>query len=327
MTYWIVLILSLASHLATAQGFDATPGAVSKTVTPANAAGGARPYVLENTEVRAIHAKSLQRDYQLFASLPASYQSHPERDYPVLFVTDANYAFPLIRSVTNRVGDHGAGLAEFIMIGLSYADGETPRFSRNRDYTPTPNGKNLSSDMPGRIQRHGESEAYRAFIANEVFPLVAATWRVDMQHKTFVGHSYGALLGLQILLTQPDMFENYILGSPSFWFDHKVMFAREEAYAKTHRDLPAHIYMAVGGFETLRPGAHDARYNDTDDMVADMQAFARKLASRHYPHLSVESHVIPDEDHLSVFPALITRGLKWAYPPVRRPPGDAPAHR
>ena len=308
-----LIILLFSSNLAAAQA----PGTVQKLAPPSSAVGSPQPYVLDDTEVRAIRATHLQRDYQLFASLPASYQTHPERTYPVLFVTDANYAFPLIRSITNRVGDHGTALKEFILIGLSYADGDTPRFSRNRDYTPTPNGKDSSSDMPGRAQPYGESADYQRFLADEVFPFVAKTWRVDPQHKTFVGHSYGALLGLQILLTEPSMFENYILGSPSLWFDHKLMFARENAYAKAHHDLPAHLFMAVGAFETIGADPHDARYNRTEDMVADVRAFERSLKSRAYPHLTIESRVIADEDHLTVFPALITRGLKWAYPAER----------
>ena len=53
-------------------------------------------------------------------------------------------------------------------------------------------------------------------------------------------------------------------------------------------------------------------------MVADVQAFVCARKSRDYPHLTVENQVIADEDHLTLSPALITRGLKWAYAPVRQ---------
>ena len=70
------------------------------------------------------------------------------------------------------------------------------------------------------------------------------------------------------------MFAQYILGSPSLWYGKRVMFDREKAFAATHKDLKA----------------------------------------RHYPGLQFESRVFADEDHLTLAPGLITRGLKWTLP-------------
>jgi predicted alpha/beta superfamily hydrolase len=270
---------------------------------------------LDGTEVRNIHSKSLQRDYQLFVSLPSSY-SQSKRSYPVLFVTDANYAFPVIRSIAKRVGNNGKDIEEFILIGLSYAQGDTPEYSRRRDYTPTAHGdKDAASDMPGRTPMYGEAEGYRKFIADEVFPFVAQNYRADMSHKIYAGHSYGGLLGAHILLTEPTMFDHYIIGSPSLWFDHKEIFSQERAYANAHNDMPANVFMAVASFETVNPRSSNPRYNKTVDMVRDLSDFDRALKSRHYPGLNVQMKIIDDEDHLTVFPAIITRGLMWALPP------------
>jgi predicted alpha/beta superfamily hydrolase len=269
-------------------------------------------YVLDDTEVHNIAAPDLQRNYQIFVSLPPSYRES-DRKYPVVFVTDANYAFPLIRAISRRISNHGKDVEDFILVGLSYAVGDTPEYSRRRDYTPTTHGgANEISDMPGRMPAHGEAEGYRRFIAQQVFPFVASHYRADMRRTVFAGHSYGALLGTHILFSDPGMFQYYVLGSPSLWYDKHVMFAREKEYAAAHKDLPAKVMMAVGSFETIKPGSHDSRYNSDDDMLRDMQQFERALKSRHYPQLSVQSQVIADENHLTVAPAIITRGLLWA---------------
>lgn len=271
-------------------------------------AQAAAPYALTNTEVLSLTSKDLKRDYEIFVSLPESYKTSTRR-YPVVFVADANYAFPVGRALAARVGAHGRGLEEFILIGLSYAKGDTPEYSRRRDYTPAPSMQTgLKSDMPGRSPAFGEAEGYRRFIANEVFPLVAQHYRADMNRKIFNGHSYGSLLGLHILFTEPSMFSHYILGSPSFWYGENVMFAREKSYAAGHKDLKANVFFAVGGLETGK---------DDDDMVGDLQRFKTTLAARRYPGLRIESKVLPDEDHLSVAPLIMTRGLKWALPPQR----------
>jgi predicted alpha/beta superfamily hydrolase len=282
----------------------------------AKAAADSPPgYVIPDTEVRDIHSTALGRDYQVYVALPLSYASQPEKKYPVLFVTDATYAFPLIRAISRRVGDHGKGLEDFILVGLSYAGGDTPEYSRRRDYTPSTHGDADSvSDMPGRKPAYGEADAYAHFIEAEVFPLISANYRADMQRKIFAGHSFGGLLGAQILLSKPAMFEQYILSSPSLWFDSKLLFQRERSYAQTHKDLPAKVFFFVGSYEAVDPAHKNPRYNISRDMVKDTLAFEQALKSHHYPSLKTQSKVLDDEDHLSVMPPGITRGLQWALP-------------
>jgi predicted alpha/beta superfamily hydrolase len=173
--------------------------------------------------------------------------------------------------------------------------------------------KDATSDMPGRKPAFGEVEGYRRFVADEVFPVIASHYRADMQHKIFVGHSYGSLFGTYVLLTSPEMFDGYVLGSPSLWYDDHLLVKREREYAETHKDLAARIYIGVGGFEGMAPKSnpHDPRYADSDEMVTDSKAFAKSLASHHYSHLHVQSEVIADEDHLTVAPILMTHGLLW----------------
>ena len=273
------------------------------------------PYVLDNTEVRSIRAANLQRDYQIYVSLPASY-AKSGRSYPVVFVTDAPYAFPVTRAIGIRAGQGGRHIEEFILVGLSYARGDSAEYSRRRDYTPAPSGDpTYVSDMPGREPKFGESAGYRRFIADEVFPFVAKHYRADMGRKTFIGHSYGSLLGLDMLFNEPEMFDNYVLGSPSLWFGKRVMFEREKAYAAAHKDLKANVWFAVGAFEAVRNGA---RFNKDDDMVRDLRSFTAALKSHNYPGLNMTSVVVPDEDHLTIAPVVITRGLRWALPGDRQ---------
>jgi len=278
-------------------------------------APAAAPYTLSHTEVHVLQSATLGRRYPLLVSLPRDYASSGERRYPVLYITDVNYAFPLVRSIGAMVGDKGAGLEDFILVGLGYAEGDTPPYSRRRDYTPTRNGpRDTEPDESGRPALHGEAEAYRRFIAEEVFPFVEAHYRTDPARRIFAGHSYGALFGAHVLLTEPRMFERYILSSPSLWFDERVMLERESRYALGHTDLPAKVFFAIGSFETVKPGSNDRRYYRTRDMIADLRLFETRLASRRYPSLTMDSTIVADEDHLSAYPVAITRGLRWALP-------------
>lgn len=277
------------------------------------------PYALEGTEVQSIRAQALNRDYELYVSLPASYGQTQKR-YPVVFVTDAPYAFPLLRSIGRRVSDNGERLEDFILIGLSYAKGDDPVRSRNRDYTPTDIVAKKTRNAGQGDGPYGQAEPYRRFIADEVFPFVARTYRADMNRKVYIGHSYGSLLGIHTLLTAPKMFNHYVLGSPSLWFDKQSMFDAERAYAASNKDMPAKVLMLVGSFETVPRSPSGPRFNARNDLVRDAQAFEKQLKSHHYPGLTVRSEVIADEDHLTVFPAIGTRALLWALSPAGSQP-------
>lgn len=266
-------------------------------------------YALDNTEVRDIRAQALRRDYQIYVALPDSYKEGARR-YPVLFVTDANYAFPVVRNIAQRLHKH-AGMEEVIVVGLSYAKGDNGMHSRRRDYTPSvPRKQGYSPVMPGRPPEFGQAAAYAKFLTGEVLPLVARHYRADMKRKVFVGHSYGSLLGLEMLLSEPRSFEHYILGSPSLWFDAGLMFEREQAYAKGHKDLPASVFFGIGGLERLAPGKKRSRSEEEADMVEDLREFDGALRAHRYPQLKTQLRVFHEEDHASVFPFVLTHGLR-----------------
>jgi predicted alpha/beta superfamily hydrolase len=245
----------------------------------------------------------IPKGYQVFVSLPAAYQKERSRRYPVLFVTDANYAFPVIREISRRLNVEHAQVQDFILVGLSYAKGEDGTLSRDRDYTPTPNGP--PGTPTGVVQGHGL--AYQTYLRDRVMPFIAQRYRTDPRRALFLGHSYGALLGAQILFTDPGMFSGYILGSPSFWYDKHHIFGVEGLYAARHRDLPAKVYMYVGEYETNR-------FNRTNDLVADNHELEGRLKKRKYPSFVLKSEVLNDEDHLSVAPRGFIHGLKYLLP-------------
>ena len=297
--------LRLATILLTAS-LAAGCGERADAQTTAVSAADGGPYVLKGTQVWSVPDPVSGRDYEVFVSLPASYEAEPNRRYPVLYVTDADYAFPIIRQIARRVNLNGPVIEEFILVGLSYAVGEGGAESRRRDYTPTPNGPRNSAGFV-----HGGGAAYQTYLKSQALPFVDQKFRTDPARRVLLGHSYGGLLGAQIMFTDPAMFSGYVLGSPSFWYGKRHMMTMEADFARSHRDLPAEVFMYMGGFETPGP---TARHNDETDMVGDMRAMERMLKSRAYPGLSVQSTVLEDEDHLTVAPVGFTRGLMAVLP-------------
>lgn len=297
----------------------ATVPQTSPAPAPASPAVSASAVVLAETVAHQISVAGSNRQYPVWVSLPASYASQPEKHYPVLFVTDAQWSFAMLHGIRNLMGRGNNRFAEFILVGLPPQDGLSSRDSRSRDYTPTDPRQRAGFDPDDyEAPQYGQADAWREVIEQQVFPLVAANYRADMSQRAYAGHSYGGLFGSYVLLTRPDMFHTYILGSPSLWFDQGEIFRIEQASAAQraqagNNTLPARVRMYIGGWE--RPGHEPRSYGpDGKDMVGDVKRFADVLQGRGYAGLSVDYRVIDGEDHGSVYPAFITDALVWAFP-------------
>lgn len=260
-------------------------------------------FVIENSAVLPIRSATLGREYEIFVKTPPGY-NRPEnkgRRYPVIYLTDGPYTFQ-VASGLSRVPFSQERFREFIIVGLSWAKGEAPAESRERDLTPwrTADGGDGAGGAPG----------YWAFLRDEAMPLVEGKYRVDASHRTLAGQSYGALFGLWVALTEPEHFQNYILTSPSAWFaDHKI-FETEASYAAQRNDLKARIYLAIGSRE--HPGAGGCP-GCKRDMVGDQDRLARTLRARGYPNLQLRAEVIEDSYHETTFPIGLMKGMQWLY--------------
>lgn len=300
-----ITILAALSCLGAgcSEGASAKGAGARDAVAPAHAharqRGDGAPYEVPGTQVWDVPDPVSGRDYQVFVHLPPSYGQEPGRRYPVMYVTDADYAFPIIRQIGRRLNNETPRIEEFILVGLSYALGDDPVESRTRDYTAT------------RVRGGGGGPAYQSYLRDRVLPFVDARFRTERDQRILLGHSYGGLLGAQILFSEPNLFSAYVLGSPSLWHGQDAIFEAEAAYAAAHRDLPAKVYMYIGEFETVGPRP---RFNRNHDMVEANRRLEQRLASRNYPGLTLISDVLEGEDHMTVAPRGFTEALMALLP-------------
>ena len=83
--------------------------------------------------------------------------------------------------------------------------------SRYRDYSFR---KHDNPEIQKKIQ-FGQANMHLDFIRNDVIKYVDNAYRTDPNSRTYFGYSMGGEFGAYILLSQPDTFNNYIIGSPS----------------------------------------------------------------------------------------------------------------
>ncbi|HHB79734.1 MAG TPA: alpha/beta hydrolase, partial [Saprospiraceae bacterium] len=69
------------------------------------------------------------------------------------------------------------------------------------------------------------SAPFIKFIEQELQPFIERNYRTTPE-KTLIGQSLGGLLATEILFTKPDMFDNYIIVSPSLWWNDEYLIKK-----------------------------------------------------------------------------------------------------
>jgi predicted alpha/beta superfamily hydrolase len=255
---------------------------------------------LENTELKLFHSKQVSIGYKLYISLPKGYKGS-QKSYPAVYLLDADYSFAIAKSIADHLAESN-NLAELILVGIAYDGASDYRLNRTRDYTPT--RSTIGGYGPEYQKFSGGGEKFKAFIRDELVPFIDANYRTTPE-RTLVGHSYGGLFGCWVAFTTPELFSNYILVSPSLWYDNRLMFRLEERFAVSRKDkeLPVKLFLSVGSREI----------NSQWNLVEDLEKFYNQITARDYSRLATQMMVFDDETHNSIFPAALTRGLRFIY--------------
>jgi predicted alpha/beta superfamily hydrolase len=265
---------------------------------------------LPNTQVRALKSSLVDATYKLYISLPATY-ANSERTYPVVYLTDGNGLFPLVRCIAEGLSG-GLEIPRLIIVGIGYESDALAGRYRERDLLPTdasPREGSRRQEFTRSGIRRGQAGLFLRFIREELKPFIDASYRTQPEDSTYGGVSYGGLFGLHVLFHHPDTFRRYIIGSPAIHHDDRVTLRYERDYAAQHEDLPARVFMSVGA----REESDDPLIEPSFRFVTNVERLAQALEERRYPSLQLTTHVFEDETHVSVIPTTFSRGLREVF--------------
>lgn len=171
------------------------------------------------------------RDINIY--LPLSYSSESSRNFPVIYLLDGSLDEDFI---------HVSGIVQFgsfswinfvpesIIIGIANVD-------RKRDFTFPSDNELDQKEFP----TSGYSNNFINFLQTELQPFIESNYRTN-NVKTIIGQSLGGLLATEILFTKPDLFDNYIIVSPSLWWNDEKLLGSIPIDYHTSKS----IYIAVG---------------------------------------------------------------------------------
>ena len=261
------LLISLAALVATLAACT-TPAVPTTTPRPSTAGPGV--HVL----AQRLAMPGLGRERTLRLYLPPSYETSPDKRYPVIYMHDAQNLFD---DATSYAGEWGVDETldafartrgfEAIVVGIDNGGD-----ARNHELSPWSN--------PQIDPAQGEQ--YMAFVVDVVKPFIDAHYRTrpDRANTAMIGSSLGGLVTHYALLRYPQVFGKAAIFSPSYWVSNEV-------YAQTAaHPWPAdtRVYFYIGGKEG-------------DESVPDVERMIPLLATPDHAVRDITLHIEPDAQH------------------------------
>jgi uncharacterized protein len=265
------------------------------------------PMVLQNTELRPIHSKVTGRDYLLYIGYPGSYKDHPERKYPVVYVTDGYWAFDKVNTLGGSLW-YDQIVPEYIVVGIGYV-GENVDYNKERMYELSPSVADYGEAATSKWKMGG-SRLFLDSIKTEIIPYIESRMRADPSFRVIMGSSMGGLFSLYAMYEEPGLFQGVVAASPALTWDHCWLFRRESELRnkaagndyKDHYSVPARLFMSVGSEEWT-------------SFVGNIRAFDEIIKSGDYQNFSYEFRIIEGERHAGNGAEAFNRGLRFVFQP------------
>lgn len=207
-------------------------------VLVSNFSFGQLPQVISETDFTIgktlqFHSAVLGETRVLNVYLPLNYTQDSTKSFPVIYLLDGSRDEDFI---------HVSGIVQFgsfswinmvpesIVVGIANVD-------RKRDFTYPSHNQLDRKEFP----TSGKSMHFIEFLEREVQPLIDATYSTTGV-KTLIGQSLGGLLATEVLFKKPQLFDNYIIVSPSLWWDDESLLDIQPAIYTAEKS----IYIAGG---------------------------------------------------------------------------------
>ncbi|MEO1438058.1 MAG: alpha/beta hydrolase-fold protein [Bacteroidota bacterium] len=144
----------------------------------------------------------------------------------------------------------------------------------------------------------GAVPLFVAFLSEELFPELAARYRVQPNDRAIYGHSYGGLFGACAFLEHTDLFNRYLILGHFLWFKDQVLPDRLEERSPPI-DRCTRLFM--------EPMELDREIYQYQEAVMGV------LRRRKVENVIIHSEVVSNETHRTIFGVGLTNGLRFIY--------------
>ncbi|MBP7864880.1 MAG: alpha/beta hydrolase [Acidobacteria bacterium] len=244
-------------------------------------------------------SKATGATYAVEVVLPAGALSGGAK-YPALFCTDWFILGDYLKALP-KLMNMGRLTEPFILVGIAGpATMDAWATARTRDFTPARPADEYSrkNTYPPALEQAGGARKFAAFLRDELVPRVQADFPVDPARRGFLGYSLGALLGVYLLMNDPALFDTWLLGSPSLWFNgFELVTAFHDAPAKGLEPV-RWIYLSVGEEESW-------------EMLRGFGALRDALREKGFEGPRMKAEIIREAGHVGAMPIALYNGIRF----------------
>jgi len=244
--------------------------------------------------IDSIHSNILNETRVINVYLPQNYSSDSSKTYNVIYLLDGSADEDFI---------HVAGLVQFcnfewinllpptIVVGIANVD-------RKRDFTfPA-----KDSILPEIIRAYnvdfssaGGSDKFMSFIESELQPFIEKNYKTN-SNKMLIGQSLGGLLATEILYKKPHLFNQYMIISPSLWWDYESLLNYDAIVLQSSFTQKLELFVAVG--------------NEGKVMEGDAKKLYKQLKNSKSISVSVDFKFLGSKNHATIMHQAILNGFE-----------------
>jgi predicted alpha/beta superfamily hydrolase len=254
-------------------------------------------------QVRSVHTG---KSYELLVLLPQNYSEADTVRYPVLYLLDGKYSFPMFQAIRAMM-ELGKEVRDLIIVGIDVSSESTEDWmaSRHTDFTPSaqPQADTLwtkITKLPEGKLRSGGAEKFLQALQYELIPVIESRYKTTTDRGLY-GHSLGGLFVSYCLMRSPGLFNRYSINSPSLWWNTNEMLLLQQEMAKRESGINARVFFSAGAYEG-------------EMMLQPFRTFTKAINEHHYQNLQMSVRVFEEESHLSVVPFCSSKTLTVLYP-------------
>lgn len=235
-------------------------------------------------EILELDSKILNEKRILNINLPQGFSS--EEKYDVIYLLDGSASEDFL---------HVSGLVQFfnlqfkmpktIVVGIANID-------RKRDFTFPTAIENDKKVYPTT----GGSEKFIEFLEKELLPFINQKYKTT-DKKYLIGQSLGGLLASEIMIKKPQLFNQYLITSPSFWWNNESLLTLAEEKVNAKDFVDKFVYISVG--------------KEHPTMIKDAKKFAEILNKK---NIKNEFRYFEKENHATILHNSLYEAFKILFP-------------
>lgn len=231
----------------------------------------------------SIQSISNGANYKIKVGLPENFDPSTQK-YETIYVLDGDENFEFVAEKCKEISEN-LSTSNILVIGIGYGR------DRSIDYTPTETDEG-----------EGGANHFMAFIRNELIPRIESDYGADSTRNSriLLGHSFGGLFGAYAFTNYNLIFGNYIMLSPSIWYDNEILLRFEQETRSDNNENQQLVFMGLGELE------------NSGRMLAPYEAFYQRL-NNNYPYMKIVSNLEKNLNHMGSKNPNIVKGLNYYF--------------